>query len=203
MIRLLEGVLEEKQPTRVVLLAGGVGYEVGIPLGSYERLPAEGATCRLLIYDWVREGAHDLYGFATPEERRLFAMLLGVGGIGPKTALNALSGLSPGELSAAIAGGDVRRLSSISGIGRKTAERIVVELRDRLAEDLGTGASGMGGGAGPGDVRRDAVSALVSLGYKPAEAVRLVRAAAPETGDGARVEEIVRRALGSVRPSAP
>jgi len=199
MICFLEGVLEEKQPTRAVIQAGGVGYEVHIPLSSFDRLPDEGRICRLLIYDCVREDAHELFGFVSKEERRLFLLLLGVGGIGPKTALSALSGMSPRELIAAVVEGDVKRLSSISGIGKKTAERILVELRDRL-----TAGEALEAVAGPdpmsGDTRRrDAVLALVSLGYKQVDAIRLVRAAVPESASGLDVEEIVRLALNSGR----
>ena len=133
MITFLEGTLVEKQPTRIVLAVHGVGYEVFIPLSSYDRLPEENAPCRILTHDHLREDAHLLYGFVTEAERGLFGMLLGISGIGPKTALSALSGLSVRDLKTAVVEGDVKRLSSISGIGKKTAERIVVELRHSLS----------------------------------------------------------------------
>lgn len=199
MICFLEGVLVEKQPTRAVLQVGGIGYETHIPLSSFDRLPDEGATCRLLIYDCVREDAHNLYGFGTAEERRFFLLLIGVSGIGPKTALSALSGLSPRELAAAIVEGNIKRLSSISGIGKKTAERIVVELRDRLTAGEALEAVAGEDPASGDPRRRDAALALISLGYKQADAVRLVRAAAPEPASDLGVEEIVRLVLGSGR----
>ena len=130
---MLDGILETKDPTRAVVVCNGVGYEVHIPLSSFDRLPAAGAHCRVLTHHHVWADGQALYGFATEGERRMFRLLLDVSGIGPKTALSALSGLSSRDLTAAIVGGDVKRLSSISGIGKKTAERIVLELKDRCA----------------------------------------------------------------------
>lgn len=199
MIRFLEGVLEEKEPSRVVLQVGGVGYEVFIPLSSYDPLPGIGETCRLRIYDHVREDAHDLFGFVTEFERRLFVLLLGVSGIGPRMALNTLGGLTPRDLVAALANGDVKRLSSINGIGRKKAERMVVELRDRLTEGEALAAAGIAG-AGPEDIqRRDAILALISLGYKQADAIRLLQQTAPDPIGDLGVEDLVRRALTGTR----
>jgi Holliday junction DNA helicase RuvA len=194
MIAFLEGILVEKDPTRVVLNVGGVGYEVFIPLSSFDKLPGEGASCRLLTHDHVREDIHALYGFTTPEERRLFLLLMDVSGIGPRLAITALSGLSVRDLKAAIGGGDVKRLSSISGIGRKTAERIVLELRDKLGAGEVMEAATAAESPEESLRMRDSILALISLGYKQAEAQRLVRdvvAASP----GLNVEEIVRKAL--------
>jgi Holliday junction DNA helicase RuvA len=194
MITFLEGRIEEKQPTHVVLNVGGVGYEVVISLNSYDRLPREGDVCRLLTHDHVREDLHQLFGFMTAEERRLFTLLLGVSGVGPKTAMSVLSGMTVRELKAAITGSDVKRLSSISGIGKKTAERMVVELRDKFGagEVLETAA---GKAPSESDAKlRDAVLALISLGYKRAEAqdmILRVMAGAAE----ASVEDLVRKAL--------
>ncbi len=197
MITFLEGALEDKQPTLLVLNCGGVGYEVHIPLSSFDRLPATGERCRLLIHHHVREEEETLFGFSTEAERRLFRLLLDVAGVGPKTAIGALSGISPRELKAAIVQGDVQRLSSVSGIGKKTAERIVVELRDKLS--AGDALEAVAGGAAPtaADVRRrDAVLALVSLGYKQAEALKRVHAVLPAgAGDDLSVEDVVRLAL--------
>jgi len=196
MITFLEGQLVEKQPTRCVLNIHGVGYEVFLPLSSYDRLPAEQQPCRLLIYDCIREDDHRLYGFATAPERALFELLLGINGIGPKTALSALSGLSVRELKAAVVAGDVKRLSSISGIGRKTAERMVVELRDKLT--AGEALEAAAGAAEPSaqDLRtRDALLALISLGYKQADAQQRLRRVLPRLKSGASVEEVVRAAL--------
>ncbi len=194
MISFLDGILEVRQTTHVVLNVGGVGYEALIPLSSFDRLPREGERCRLLIHDLPREDEHLLIGFATEDERSLFRRLLAVTGIGPKTALSALSGLSPRELKLAIAQGEVKRLASISGIGRKTAERIVVELRDKIS--AGEALEAAAGGPSPSDLkRRDAILALISLGYKQAEAVRMVTKAVPAAAEDLTVEEIVRRAL--------
>lgn len=199
MIRFLEGVLEEKEPSRVVLRVGGVGYEVFIPLSSYDPLPGVGETCRLRIYDHIREDTHDLFGFVTESERRLFVLLLGVSGIGPRMALNTLGGLAPRDLVAALVNGDVKRLSSVNGIGRKKAERMVVELRDRITEGEALAAAGAAG-AGPEEIKRkDAVLALISLGYKQADALRLLQQTAPDPIGNLGVEDLVRRALAGTR----
>ncbi|MCX6998032.1 MAG: Holliday junction branch migration protein RuvA [Kiritimatiellaeota bacterium] len=196
MITFLEGLLVEKQPTRVVLNVHGVGYEVFVPLSSFDRLPAEQQPCRLLTYDCIREDDHRLYGFVSVAERHLFELLLGISGVGPKTALSALSGLSVRELKAAVVAGDVKRLSSISGIGKKTAERIVVELRDKLS--AGEALEAVAGAAEPSarDLRaRDAILALISLGYKQADAQQRIRDVLPRLKPAATVEEVVRAAL--------
>jgi len=137
MIHFLEGILEEKEPGRLVLALQGVGYEVFIPLSTYERLPGIGQTLRLYIYDCVCEDDHSLFGFLTRAERALFAQLLGVTGIGPKLAMSLLSGLSPQELTGAIRSGDAGRLSRVRGVGRKTAERLIVELKDKFGKRQG------------------------------------------------------------------
>jgi Holliday junction DNA helicase RuvA len=192
MIDFLDGCLAEKSPTRVVLELGGVGYEVFVSLTSYARLPDVGARCRVWVHDYVREDQHLLYGFATQAERRMFGLLLGVTGIGPRTAMSALSGLAATELATAIANGDTARLSSISGIGRKTADRLVVELREKISQP------GL-----PGDVAaltddrrvQDAARALVALGYKTAEAQKMAAAAAARLPPEGTVEDIIRQSL--------
>jgi len=194
MITLLEGTLLEKNPTRIVVLVAGVGYEVFIPLSTYDRLPRPGSPCRILTYEYVREDTHALYGFLTGEERSLFVRLLGVSGVGPRLALAALSGLSPRQLVAAVGSGDVRRLSSVSGIGRKTAERIVVELKDKLSEAEIAAAGGAARRVEDPRIQ-DAVVALTALGYRRTEAQKMVSGAAGELPEGATVEELVRRAL--------
>jgi len=196
MITYLDGTLAEKQPTRVVMDVGGVGYEVLIPLSSYDRLPKQESRLRLLIHDYVREDSHQLFGFATSDERRMFRLLLGITGIGPKLALSALSGLHPRELKAAVVESDVRRLSSISGIGRKTAERIVLDLRDKL--DPGEAIEAVAGRDAPGDsTTRDAVLALIALGYKQEEAQKMIAAARKTSGaEGAGVEDLIKLSLG-------
>ncbi len=196
MITLLQGRLEVKEPMRVVVICHGVGYEVHVPLSSYDRLPAPGAECRLFIHHHIWSEGQALYGFVTEAERRLFRLLLDVSGIGPKTALSALSGLPMSELVAAIAQGDTRRLASISGIGRKTAERIVVDLRDRIGrgEALEAIANAPTGPTSDPKVR-DAMQALVSLGYKSSEAQRMVGGLSAEFIAASSVEDIIRAAL--------
>lgn len=193
MITFLEGILEEKQPGRAVVNVGGLGYEVHIPLSSFDRLPPEGAKTRILIYHHITEVSQVLFGFSTVEERRMFTLLLGVSGVGPKIAISALSGLSVRELKTALMEGDIKRLSSISGIGKKTAERIVVELRDKFSagEALETLSSAE---EAPGDIRlRDATLALISLGYKQEDARKMVKAVRLEASTS--VEALVRMAL--------
>lgn len=195
MITFLEGILDEKEPTHVVLNVGGVGYEVVISLNSYDRLPAPGETVRLLTHDHIREDEHRLFGFMTADERRVFTLLLGVSGIGPKIALSALSGMTVREIKVAIKDGDVKRLSSISGIGKKTAERMVIELRDKFGAGEILAASTTG--QSETDVKlRDAILALISLGYKRTEAQELVlRVINQPDMEGATVEDIVRKSL--------
>ena len=196
MITFLAGTLVEKQPTRVVLDVHGVGYEVYIPLSSFDRLPAESLPCRLLTHDHLREDLHNLYGFVTEGERTLFELLLGISGVGPKTALSALSGLSVRDLKAAVVEGDVKRLSSISGVGKKTAERIVVELRHKLSAGDALEAVAGAAEALPGDLRtRDAMLALIALGYKQADAQQRIRDILPKLKPAATVEDVVRSAL--------
>jgi len=195
MITFLQGTLIEKTPERAVINVSGVGYAVNIPLTSYEKLPESGSPVKVLTYYHVREDAHLLFGFATEDERSMFERLLGVSGIGPKTALTALSGMSVRELKASIVGADIKRLSSISGIGKKTAERIVVELKDKIT--AGEALEAVAGTESlPEDGRlRDTILALVSLGYKQADALSMSRMAAEKAGPGAAVEDLIKAAL--------
>ena len=196
MIVFLDGVLEEKEPTRVVVNVGGVGYEAAIPLSSYDRLPAAGQRVRLLTVPVVREDAHLLFGFMTAEERITFLQLTSVNGIGPKLGLAVLSGLSVRDLKAAIAAGDVKRLSGISGIGKKTAERLVLEMRDKLGRGELMEALAGGKAAGPAQAKlRDVLLALVSLGHKQADAQRMVTNLAAEISPDTPLEEILRKVL--------
>jgi len=199
MITFLNGILVEKQPMRVVLDVGGVGYEVFIPLSSYDRLPVTNDKCRLFIFDYVREDQHTLYGFQTEAERRMFLLLLGVTGIGPKIALSALSGMSLRELTSAISGSDIKRLGQVSGLGKKKAERVVVELRDKIGEGEALAAmSGAGADIPEEDMKtRDAILALISLGYKQYDARTMVRRVLDTEKGVVSVEDIVRRALAS------
>ena len=196
MIVFLDGVLEEKEPTRVVVAVGGVGYEASIPLSSYDRLPAVGQRVRLLTVPVIREDAHLLFGFMTKEERALFLQLTSVNGIGPKLGLAVLSGLAVRDLKAAIAAGDVKRLSGISGIGKKTAERLILEMRDKLGKgDLMEALTG-GTAPGPADAKlRDAYLALVSLGYKSADAQRMVQDVAAQIAPDSSLEDMLRKVL--------
>lgn len=195
MITFLDGVVEDKQPTRIVMNVGGVGYEILIPLSTYDRVGKPQSTCRILIHHHIREDAQILYGFMTGSERRLFELLLTISGIGPKIALSALSGMTVREIKAAVVDNDVKRLSSISGIGRKTAERMIIELRDKLSDGEALEAVA-GDGAEPQDIRlRDSVLALIQLGYKQADARKMVQQVYDAQPETATVEEIVRRAL--------
>ncbi|HOO21396.1 MAG TPA: Holliday junction branch migration protein RuvA [Kiritimatiellia bacterium] len=200
MMVFLDGVVEAKEPTRVVVNVNGTGYEAAIPLSSYDRLPREGERVRLLTVLVVREDAHLLFGFMTEEERSLFRMLTDISGIGPKLGLAVLSGLPVRELKAAVAGNDVKRLAGISGVGRKTAERIVLEMRDKLGK--GSLMEGLAGGPVPGPMDsklRDVLLALVSLGHKQAEAQRMVRDIAGEITPETPLEDVLRRVLSGRR----
>jgi len=196
MITYLDGTIAEKQPTRVVLDVQGVGYEVFIPLCTYDQLPSTGERCKVLTHDHVREDTRQLFGFMTGDERDTFRMLLGISGIGPKIALSALSGLSARELKAAVVEGDVKRLSSISGVGKRTAERMVVELRSRIKPGEALEAVAGGDAGSPDNIRlRDTVLALIALGYQQ-DAARKMATQALKGGDDLGVEDLIKRALG-------
>ena len=197
MITCLHGTLIEALPTQVVLDVHGVGYEVLIPLSSYSQLPAVGAEVKLLTHLAIREDAHVLYGFMKAQERELFRLLIdNVSGIGPKIALNVLSGMSVTAFRGAVAHGDVKALSQVSGIGKKTAERIVVELRDKIGRAGAWEASSAERGLNENDQKvNDAILALLALGYKQTEAQETVRAAQALLGPQAGLEELVRASL--------
>jgi holliday junction DNA helicase RuvA len=194
MIAFLSGKLAEATPTSVVVDCHGVGYAVFIPVSSYEKLPAIGGDVKLQTYHHVnaQDGTQQLFGFATAAEREMFLLLISISGIGPKLACNILSSASVTGLRNAIAAGDTKTLSALRGIGKKTAERLVVELKDKVGEPTGTKAV-------PAPVsnpkQADAVQALVALGYKPGDAQKAVVAAAGQLGENANVEELVRVAL--------
>lgn len=195
MITFLEGKLDEKQLGRVVMNIGGVGYEVSIPLSSYDRLPPDGETCRILTYHHITEADQRLFGFCTEEEREMFARLLTISGIGPKLAIIVLSGLPVRELKNALINGDIKRISSISGIGKKTAERIVVELRDKFTQGEQLDAFAADEGL-PGDHRlRDAALALGALGHKPDDAAKMAKSVAKQLKPESTVEDLIRMAL--------
>lgn len=194
-IRHLRGTLLEKAPAGILLECGGVGYGLTVPLSTFDRLPATGEEAALQVVHVVREDDQQLFGFATNRERTFFLSLLGISGIGPKLALAVLSGLTPGELAAAIAEGDVRRLSSISGVGKKTAERIIVELKDKIDPLEAIALRGQEQqGAEPPPALRDAILSLVALGNKPEDARKLAQHAF-EQNPKASVQELIRLAL--------
>lgn len=197
MIAYLQGTLAEAHPTQVVVECHGVGYAVFIPLSSYDKLPAPGSAVKLLTYHHVvsHEGTQQLYGFVTPEERAMFLSLISISGIGPKLALNILSSTAISALRNAIAAGDTAMLSSLRGIGKKTAERLVMELKDKFAAAMPVAGKGRAPTAEEQKLT-DAVLALVSLGYKQAEALKAVTAAAGKLGPTATIEALVRAALG-------
>jgi Holliday junction DNA helicase RuvA len=188
----LHGVITEKEPPRVVLDVHGVGYEVEVPMSTFLALPSVGGSTRLKIHHVVREDASLLYGFATAGEAGLFRALLKVSGVGPRTALAVLSGLSADEFQRAVAAKDVDRLRGIPGVGRKTAERLLVELRDHFDAQ-----AGVSGGAAPKGPRDEALHALLALGYKPVEAMRLLDAV-PEGAHS--TEDFLRAALRLANP---
>jgi Holliday junction DNA helicase RuvA len=161
----LRGRLSEKHPNRIIVDVNGVGYDVFVPLSTFYGLGDAGSDIALRIHTHVREDALMLYGFATPLEQELFERLISVSGIGPKVALGVLSGIEPQELIRAIERGDVARLTAIPGIGKKTSERIVLELKDRLPRAHATAAAAVAGGAMAATLQDDVVSALVNLGY--------------------------------------
>ncbi|MBI3851420.1 MAG: Holliday junction branch migration protein RuvA [Verrucomicrobia bacterium] len=197
MITFLHGKLVEALPTQVIVEVHGVGYEALIPLSSFDKLPAPGGEVKLLTHLVVREDAHVLYGFMTVGERELFRMLINtVSGIGPKIALNILSGMNAVAFRGAVAKGDVKSLSQISGVGKKTAERIVVELRDKVGAAGAWEASSAQRALSPADQKiNDAVLALIALGFKQIDAHDAVRAAQSSLGVDATVEDLVRACL--------
>ena len=197
MITFLQGKLVEALPTQVVVEVHGVGYETLIPLSSFDKLPPPGGDVKLLTQLVIREDAHTLYGFMTSAERDLFRLLVNtVSGIGPKIALNILSGVSVTAFRGAVANGDVKSLSQISGVGKKTAERIVVELRDKIGQAGALEAASAKHALSPDDQKtNDATLALMALGFKQNEAHDAVRAALAMLGPTASVEQIIRACL--------
>ena len=197
MITFLHGQLVETLPTQAVVDVNGVGYEALIPLSSFDKLPAPGQPVKLLTQLVIREDAHTLYGFMSAAERDLFRLLVNsVSGIGPKTALNILSGMNVVAFRGAVASGDVKSLSQISGVGKKTAERIVVELRDKIGAAGALEAASARHSLSPDDQKtNDATLALMALGFKQTEAHDAVRAAQAMLDPQATVEQLVRACL--------
>jgi Holliday junction DNA helicase RuvA len=189
MIGRLAGVLLEKNPPQIVVEAGGVGYEVEVPMSTFYNLPASGERVVLLTHLVVREDAHLLYGFGTDAERRAFRQLLKISGVGARIALSVLSGLSVAELVEAVAAQESGRLVKVPGIGRKTAERLLLELKGKL----GDGVSGIAINR-PRPVASDVMTALLALGYSDREAQLAVK----QLPEGLSVSESIRQALKSL-----
>jgi len=196
-ITFLRGKLTEVLPTQIVVDVGGVGYELLIPLSSFNKLPQPGHDLHILTHLAIREDAHVLYGFMSAQERDLFRMLINtVSGIGPKIALNILSGMNVSAFRGAVANSDVKSLSQISGVGKKTAERIVVELKDKIGAAGAWEASSAQRALSPADQKiNDAVLALIALGFKQADAHDAVRAAVEKLGPDAGPDDLVRSSL--------
>jgi Holliday junction DNA helicase RuvA len=194
MIGFLRGQLLQKHPPALLIDVGGVGYELQAPMSTFYALPAVGAEVKLHTHLVVREDAHLLYGFATEAERRLFRDLLRVSGVGPKIGLALLSGMTVDAFLLCVEAQDVEALVRVPGIGRKTSERLLIEMRDRIRA-LGEGVGLPGGSAsvpGDGGATAEAYAAMVALGYRPAEVTRLLKSVKT---DGAVTEDIIREAL--------
>ncbi|MDE2234056.1 MAG: Holliday junction branch migration protein RuvA [Gammaproteobacteria bacterium] len=188
MIGLLRGVILHRHPPHLLIDVHGVGYEIESPMSTFYDLPDTGAEVLLYTHLVVREDAHILFGFATETERRLFRALIRVNGVGPRLALTILSGVNVETFARSVLDNDTAALTRLPGIGKKTAERLIVEMRDRLEEAISIDAAI----TGKPNPRDEALSALVSLGYKPQEAARMLRGV-PDSGISS--EEIIRRAL--------
>lgn len=197
MITYLQGILVEALPTQIVVETHGIAYEVLIPLSSFDRLPAPQSPIKILTHLVVREDAHLLFGFMTSDERDLFRLLVQhVSGIGPKTALAVLSGISVPAFKGAVVNGDVKTLSQLKGVGKKTAERVIVDLKDKIGVAGAWEAASAKHALSPEDQKlNDAVLALISLGFKQVGAHQTIRTASEKLGAAASVEELVREAL--------
>jgi Holliday junction DNA helicase RuvA len=192
MIGSVRGRIASKSPPQLMVDVGGLGYELEAPMSTFFHLPAVGEEVSLLTHLVVREDAHVLYAFATEGERRLFRSLIKVSGVGPKIALALLSGISVEAFSRCVVNEDITALTRVPGIGRKTAERLVVEMRDRLKDAQAPAGLGVVPIAANASPESEAYGALIALGYRPAEATRLLKAAGPGTHS---TEELIRRAL--------
>lgn len=199
MIARVEGVLCDKSPTRIVVDVAGVGYELHVSLHSYAVLPDEGKTLAMHVHTHVREDAIQLFGFASRAERDVFELLLRASRVGPRLAQTVLSGMAPDRLLASLRASDVTALCKIPGVGRKLAERMVVELRDRAAElaleHAGADAASSVAALPAASAEDEALSALTNLGYPRAQAEKVVAAARAEAGDEASTEALIRAAL--------
>jgi holliday junction DNA helicase RuvA len=197
MIALLRGMLLEKHPNQAIVEAGGVGYDVNIPVSTFTKLPEQGVEVRLYVHTHVREDALSLYGFLTQDEKALFEKLIGVSGIGPTLAVKILSGLAAADLVSFIRRGEVERLVKVPGVGKKTAERMVLELRDKLPAVTGEEPAAAGAAA-LSPVEQDVLSALLNLGCGRPQAEAAVRKA-QAAGGSTEFEPLFRKALELVR----
>jgi Holliday junction DNA helicase RuvA len=196
MIGLLRGIILHKQPPSLLLDVNGVGYEIDAPMSTFYQLPADDSPVTLYTHLAIRDDAHVLFGFATPSDRTLFRALLKVNGVGGKMALAILSGMTAEEFAQCVQAGDVGALTRVPGVGKKTAERLLIEMRDRLP----TIASGDGAqvvlAQQPASPSNDALDALLALGYKPAEAQRMLKTVDQQNMN---TEDIIRQALQSIK----
>ena len=192
MISQIRGRLVHKSPEEIIIDCNGVGYGVRVPLSTFYELPELEGDVLLLIYTHVREDALHLYGFATPKEKELFSLLIGVSGVGPRLAVNVLSGIATSDLERALHEGDLFSLTRIPGVGRKTAERMLVELKEKVgAPDMVVG----GGARIKDDMIKDVLSALVNLGYQRGTAEEAIRKALHEGGADLSLEELLKESL--------
>ncbi|WP_247233622.1 Holliday junction branch migration protein RuvA [Telluribacter sp. SYSU D00476] len=195
MIAYVEGKLAHKDPAYAIIDTNGVGYEVKISLQTYGALPEPGQRCKLFTYLNIREDAHVLFGFAGPDEKHLFLDLVGVSGVGPSTALVMLSSLSSSEIRHAIANEDVRVVQSIKGIGAKTAQRVILELKDKMRKESLTSPVPLMAGASGNQVRNEALAALVTLGIPKPTAEKSIDTILKREGDDITVEQLIKLAL--------
>jgi len=196
MISSLTGILKHKSPTEILIDVHGVGYTVHIPLSTYEKLGDVGASISLLTHFHVREDAMQLFGFFSDEERRLFKLLISVSGIGPKIAQGILSGMNVEELKLNLLSGNVTALIAIPGVGKKTAERMILELRDKVGGVMAETGTMSAGSIKSATIRSDALQALTSLGYNIQIAEKSIRLVLQETeGEIIALEELIKRAL--------
>ena len=195
MISYLKGKLVNKSPTEIIIEVNNVGYRVGISLATFERLSNVGKDIKIFTHTYVREDALKLYGFTTKEERQIFLLLIDVKGIGPKLALTILSGVSPNRLKAAIINEDIGSLTTIAGVGKKTAQRLIVEIKEPLSAILPEGEV-------PGKedlvLRNEAVNALVTLGYKRNQSMKAVDRVLPGLAKDATLEELIKKSLEKI-----
>lgn len=192
MIAQIQGMVSWKSPTRVVMDVGGIGFEIHIPVSTYEKLPECGKEAVLLTHLYVREDVLQLYGFWEERDRQLFQMLISISGVGPRMALGILSGVTVEEFTRAVANNNVSLLTRVPGVGKKTAQRLVMELRDKLGPAVEVGVAGE---IMAGDILEEATLALVSLGYRQSEAKKAVEKVARSETTLPSVEVLIKKAL--------